>query len=175
MRYCLARRFLTGTTALCLIALFGCARTHTVPGEKQQNKNASVLHSSQPWWKHAVIYQVYPRSFQDSNGGGIGDLNGITQRLDYLQEVGVNAIWLTPIYPSPQKDFGYDISNYQAIDPMYGSLPEFDNLIAEAKKRHIRVIMDLVMNHTSDQHPWFQESRSSRNNPKRDWYIWRDG
>jgi alpha-glucosidase len=131
--------------------------------------------SQDVWWKHAVIYEIYPRSFQDSNGDGIGDLNGITERLDYLQSLGIDAIWLSPIYPSPQVDFGYDISDYEAIDPQYGTLADFDRLVAEAKKRNIRIIMDMVMNHTSDQHPWFIESKSSRNNPKRDWYIWRDG
>ncbi|HEX3471977.1 MAG TPA: alpha-glucosidase [Silvibacterium sp.] len=130
---------------------------------------------SEEWWKHAVIYEIYPRSFQDSDGDGIGDLKGITQRLDYLQSLGVNAIWLSPIYPSPQVDFGYDISNYVNIDPQYGTLADFDELVAEAKKRNIRIIMDMVMNHTSDKHPWFIESKSSRHNPKRDWYIWRDG
>ncbi len=128
-----------------------------------------------PWWKHAVIYEIYPRSFQDSDGDGIGDINGITSRLDYLKELGVDAIWITPVYPSPQVDFGYDISNYEAIDPQYGTLADFDHLVSEAKKRNIRIIMDWVPNHTSDQHPWFLESRSSHNNPKRDWYIWRDG
>ncbi|HTD54464.1 MAG TPA: alpha-glucosidase [Silvibacterium sp.] len=127
------------------------------------------------WWKHAVIYEIYPRSFQDSNGDGIGDLNGITDRLDYLRSLGVNAIWLTPIYPSPQVDFGYDISDYEAIDPQYGTMADFDRLVGEAKKRDIGIIMDMVMNHTSDKHPWFIESKSSRTNPKRDWYIWRDG
>ena len=128
-----------------------------------------------PWWKHAVIYEIYPRSFQDSTGDGIGDLRGITQRLDYLQSLGVDAIWLSPIYPSPQVDFGYDISDYENVDPQYGTLADFDELVAEAKKRNIRIIMDMVMNHTSDKHPWFVASRSSRTNPKRDWYIWRDG
>jgi alpha-glucosidase len=127
------------------------------------------------WWKHALIYEIYPRSFQDSNGDGIGDLNGITQRLDYLKGLGVDAIWLSPIYPSPQVDFGYDISNYEAIDPQYGTMADFDRLVAEAKKRNIRIIMDMVMNHTSDKHSWFIESASSKTNPKRDWYIWRDG
>jgi alpha-glucosidase len=131
--------------------------------------------ANDPWWKHALIYEIYPRSFQDSNGDGIGDLNGITQRLDYLQGLGVDAIWLTPIYPSPQVDFGYDISNYEAIDPQYGTMADFDRLVAEAKKRKIRVLMDMVMNHTSDKHPWFLESESSKTNPKRNWYIWRDG
>jgi alpha-glucosidase len=128
-----------------------------------------------PWWKRAVIYEIYPRSFQDSNGDGVGDINGITSRLDYLRGLGIDAIWITPMYPSPLVDFGYDVSDYTAIDPLYGSMADFDHLVAEAKKRDIRVIMDLVPNHTSDQHPWFKESRSSRTNPKRDWYIWRDG
>jgi alpha-glucosidase len=127
------------------------------------------------WWKHAVVYEIYPRSFQDSNGDGVGDLTGITSRLDYLRDLGVDAIWLTPIYPSPQVDFGYDISNYESIDPQYGTLADFDTLIREARARGIRVLMDMVMNHTSDQHPWFLESRRSRTNLKRDWYIWRDG
>ncbi|MGI8771136.1 MAG: alpha-glucosidase [Acidobacteriaceae bacterium] len=127
------------------------------------------------WWKHAVIYEVYPRSFQDSNGDGIGDINGIASRLDYFKTLGVGAIWITPMYPSPQVDFGYDIANYEAIDPQYGTMADFDNLLKQAKARNIRVIMDLVLNHTSDQDLWFQESRSSKTNPKRDWYIWRDG
>ena len=128
-----------------------------------------------PWWKHAVVYEIYPRSFQDSNGDGIGDLNGITARLDYLRTLGINAIWLSPIYPSPQVDFGYDISDYENIDTQYGTLADFDRLLSEAKKRDIRIIMDMVMNHTSDKHPWFIESASSKTNPKRDWYVWRDG
>ncbi len=131
--------------------------------------------SHDEWWKHAVIYEIYPRSFQDSNGDGIGDLNGITSRLDYLKSLGIGAIWLTPIYPSPNVDFGYDISNYTAIDPMFGTMADFDHLVSEAHKRGIRILMDYVINHTSDQNPWFLESRSSRTNPKRDWYIWRDG
>jgi alpha-glucosidase len=128
-----------------------------------------------PWWKHAVIYEIYPRSFQDSDEDGVGDINGIIQRLDYLQRLGIDAIWITPMYPSPQVDFGYDISDYTAIDPQYGTMADFDRLVKEAKSRNIRVIMDFVANHTSDHHPWFVESRSSRNNPKRDWYVWRDG
>jgi alpha-glucosidase len=131
--------------------------------------------SERDWWKNAVIYEIYPRSFQDTNGDGIGDLNGITERLDYLRDLGVDAIWLTPCYPSPQVDFGYDISDYEKIDPQYGTLKDFDRLVAEAEKRHIRVIMDMVMNHTSDKHEWFLQSRSSRDNPYRDWYMWRDG
>jgi alpha-glucosidase len=136
---------------------------------------ASKVAAADPWWKHAVIYEIYPRSFQDSNGDGIGDIKGILSRLDYLHDLGIDAIWITPMYPSPQIDFGYDISDYTAIDPVYGTMADFDRLVAEAKKRDIRIIMDFVINHTSDQHAWFKESRSSRNNPKREWYIWRDG
>src|ERR1700744_944003 len=127
------------------------------------------------WWKHAVIYEIYPRSFQDSNGDGVGDLNGITERLDYLQALGVDVIWISPMYPSPQVDFGYDISDYENVDPQYGTLKDFDRLVEEAKKRNIRVILDMVLNHTSDKHKWFIESASSRTNPKRDWYVWNDG
>ena len=126
------------------------------------------------WWQTAVIYQIYPRSFQDTNGDGIGDLAGIHQRLSYLAELGVDAIWLSPIYPSPMADFGYDISNYTDIDPIFGSLAEFDTLVTEAHRRGIRIILDLVPNHTSDRHPWFVESRASRDSSKRNWYIWRD-
>jgi alpha-glucosidase len=128
-----------------------------------------------PWWKNALIYEIYPRSFQDSNGDGTGDLNGITQRLDYLQALGVDAIWITPFYPSPQVDFGYDIADYEAIDPQFGTLADFDRLISEAGKRHIRVLLDMVLNHTSNQHPWFIDAASSRTNPKHDWYVWNDG
>jgi len=127
------------------------------------------------WWRHAVLYEIYPRSFQDSNGDGIGDINGITSRLDYLKDLGVDAIWITPMYPSPGVDYGYDISDYTAIDPEYGTMADFDHMVAEAKTRGIRVIMDYVINHTSDQNAWFKESRSSRDNPKRDWYVWKDG
>lgn len=125
------------------------------------------------WWRDGVIYQIYPRSFCDSNGDGIGDLPGIISKLDYLQKLGVDAIWLSPIYPSPDKDFGYDISDYENIDPRYGTLSDFDQLVKEAHKREIRVILDGVFNHTSDQHPWFQQSRSSQQNPFREWYYWR--
>ena len=128
-----------------------------------------------PWWQHAVFYELYPRSFADTNGDGLGDLNGITSRLDYLQALGVDAVWITPCYPSPQVDFGYDVSDYEAIDPMYGTLQDFDLLVREAKKRGIRIIMDFVLNHTSDQHKWFLDSRSSRVAAHRDWYVWREG
>lgn len=127
-----------------------------------------------PWWKKAVVYQVYPKSFQDSNGDGIGDLKGITSRLDYLKKLGIDAIWLSPVYRSPQVDNGYDISDYEAIDPQYGTMADMDELISEAKKRDIRIVMDLVVNHTSDQHKWFIEARKSKDNPYRDYYIWRD-
>ena len=138
-------------------------------------QKASADLNGHAWWRHAVIYEVYPRSFADSNGDGVGDLNGITSKLDYLQALGVDAIWITPCFPSPQVDFGYDVSDYVNIDPMYGTLADFDRLVAEAKKQNIRVILDFVVNHTSDQHPWFLDSKSSRTSAHRDWYIWRDG
>jgi len=127
------------------------------------------------WWKTGVIYQIYPRSFQDSNADGIGDLQGVINRMDYLAKtLGVDAIWLSPFYPSPQADFGYDVSDYCDVDPIFGNLAVFDRLVREAHERGMKVIIDIVPNHTSDRHPWFLESRSSRDNPKRDWYIWRD-
>ena len=128
-----------------------------------------------PWWQSAVFYELYPRSFADSDNNGIGDLNGITSKLDYLKDLGIDAIWITPCFPSPQVDFGYDISDYENIDPMYGSLQDFDRLLSEANKRGIRIFLDFVANHTSDQHKWFQDSKSSRTSAHRDWYIWRDG
>ncbi len=127
------------------------------------------------WWKHAVIYEIYPRSFQDTDGDGVGDLRGITSRLDYLQALGVDAIWVTPFFPSPNADFGYDVADYTAVDPRYGTMADWDALVAAAKKRGIRVMVDLVVNHSSAEHPWFKESRGSRTNPKADWYVWRDG
>ena len=126
------------------------------------------------WWQQGIIYQIYPRSFQDSNDDGIGDLNGIIKRLDYLKWLGIKAVWISPVYPSPMADFGYDISDYTDIDPMFGTLQDIDNLLSEIHKRDMKLVLDLVPNHTSDQHPWFLESRSSRDNPKRDWYIWHD-
>jgi len=127
------------------------------------------------WWQHAVFYEIYPRSYADSNNDGIGDLNGIASKLDYLRALGVDAIWISPCFPSPQVDFGYDVSDYENIDPTYGTLADFDRLVAEGKKRGIRIILDFVVNHTSDAHPWFIDSRSSRTSAHRDWYIWRDG
>ena len=126
------------------------------------------------WWQTGVIYQIYPRSFMDASGDGIGDLRGVRSRLDYLQWLGVDVIWFSPIFPSPMADFGYDVADYTDINPDYGTLDDFDQLLAEAHQRGIRVLLDLVPNHTSDQHPWFVQARSSRDNPYRDWYIWRD-
>ena len=127
------------------------------------------------WWQTGVVYEIYPRSFADANGDGIGDLAGITGRLDYLAWLGVDAIWIAPFYPSPMADFGYDVADYTDVDPLFGSLDDFDALVAAAHERGIRVLVDYVPNHTSDRHPWFVSSRSSRTDPKRDWYVWRDG
>jgi alpha-glucosidase len=161
--------------ALCLAvcAFFTLPQIFAPPLFAQQA--ATTAAGDDLWWKHAVIYEIYPRSFKDSNNDGIGDIKGIESRLRYLKDLGVDAIWITPMYPSPQIDFGYDIADYETIDPQYGSMGDFDALMKEAKSLGLRVIMDLVLNHTSDQHPWFKESRSSKDNPKRDWYIWRDG
>jgi alpha-glucosidase len=149
----------------------------SVQAAKPQTQSAARRphKAAQPeWWKRAVFYEIYPRSFKDSNGDGIGDLNGITAKLDHLAALGVDAIWITPFYPSPQVDFGYDVSDFENVDPQFGTLADFDRLVAAAHKRRIKVVIDFVLNHTSDQHPFFIESRSSRDNPKRDWYIWRD-
>lgn len=127
-----------------------------------------------PWWKTAAFYQIYPRSFYDVNGDGVGDILGVSARMDYLSWLGINAIWLSPFYPSPMVDYGYDISDYTDVNPLFGTLEEFDYMLTQAHRRGIRVIIDWVPNHTSDQHSWFRESRSSRTNPKRDWYVWRD-
>ncbi|MDR1287064.1 MAG: alpha-glucosidase [Treponema sp.] len=127
------------------------------------------------WWKETVVYQIYPRSFKDSTGSGVGDLNGVTEKLDYLAELGAGVIWLSPVYESPNVDNGYDISDYLSIMKEFGTMADFDRLLSEAHRRNIKIVMDLVVNHTSDRHPWFIESRSSRDNPKRGWYIWRDG
>jgi alpha-glucosidase len=127
------------------------------------------------WWRNAIFYEIYIRSFEDSDRDGVGDLNGIARRLDYLADLGVDAIWVTPFYPSPQVDFGYDVSNYEDVDPRFGTLADFDRLIAEAHARQIKVVLDVVLNHTSDRHPWFGASRASRSSSFRDWYVWRDG
>lgn len=138
--------------------------------QQTEAQDATHLH----WWQTGVVYQIYPRSFQDTNGDGIGDLRGILARLDYLVALGVDALWISPIYPSPMADFGYDVADYTGIDPLFGTMEDFDMLLAAAHRKGLRVILDFVPNHTSSQHPWFLESRSSRTNPKRDWYIWRD-
>jgi len=135
----------------------------------------TMTKNREPWWKKSVIYQIYPRSFQDSNGDGIGDIRGIINRLDYLEDLGIDAVWLSPVYRSPQDDNGYDISDYRDIDPMFGTLGDMEELIEKAKQRGIRIIMDLVLNHTSDEHPWFQEAKKGRDNPFHDYYVWRDG
>ena len=155
--------------ALALAALSLCSFAPPVPAQSAQDA------AERDWWKNAVIYEIYPRSFQDSNGDGIGDLNGITAAPRLSQGTRRRRHLAHPVYPSPQVDFGYDISDYQNIDPQYGTLEDFDRLVAEANKRHIRIIMDMVMNHTSDKHKWFIQSRSSRTNPYRDWYMWHDG
>ena len=147
------------------------------PGSTAKSLGASgdrAERTADHWWRAGTIYQIYPRSFQDTNGDGIGDLPGITARLAYLAELGVDAIWISPIFPSPMADFGYDVADYTGIDPVFGTLTDFDRLIAATHARGLRVILDYVPNHSSDRHPWFAESRASRDNPKRDWYIWRD-
>ena len=131
--------------------------------------------NNEKWWKKAVVYQIYPKSFQDSDGDGIGDLQGIIKRLDYLETLGINAIWLSPVFKSPQADNGYDISDYRDIDPTFGSLDDMEELINEAKKHKIRIMMDLVLNHSSNEHRWFKEAKKSKDNPYHDYYIWRDG
>jgi len=142
---------------------------------EKEEKECVGMQEQKKWWQNAVVYQIYPRSFQDSNGDGIGDLQGIIKRLDYLKELGIDAVWLSPVCRSPQDDNGYDISDYQDIDPMFGSLDDMEQLIQEAKKRNIRIMMDLVLNHSSDEHRWFQEAKKSRDNPYHDYYVWRDG
>jgi oligo-1,6-glucosidase len=132
-----------------------------------------MANSPAAWWQSAVVYQIYPRSFCDASGDGIGDLAGIVSRLDYLEQLGVDVLWLSPMFPSPQDDAGYDISDYTDVDPVFGSLADFDRLLAEAHRRGMRLVLDLVVNHTSDEHPWFQQSRRGKDDPKRDWYWWR--
>jgi len=142
--------------------------------EPVETEHEGIKMSADDWWKCGIVYQVYPRSFQDSNGDGIGDLGGIRARLDHLVSLGVDAVWISPIYPSPMADFGYDISDFCDIDPHFGTLDGFDALVQEAHARGLKLILDFVPNHTSDRHPWFVQSRSARNDPRRDWYIWRD-
>jgi len=135
---------------------------------------AEVTDKDYLWWQTGIVYQVYPRSFQDANGDGVGDLRGIESRLDYLKWLGVEAVWVSPCYRSPMKDFGYDVSDYRDIDPLFGTMADFESLLAATHARGMKLILDFVPNHTSGQHPWFQESRASRDNPRRDWYIWKD-
>jgi oligo-1,6-glucosidase len=162
---------------LLALALLATSLTATAQSPTQlPAQTPATINGYQPkWWKQAVIYQVYPRSFSDSNGDGIGDLNGITARLDYLQRLGVDVIWLSPHYDSPNADNGYDIRDYRKVMAEFGTMDDFDRMLAAIKSRHMRLIIDLVVNHTSDEHHWFVESRSSRTNPYRDYYIWRDG
>jgi alpha-glucosidase len=131
--------------------------------------------SQPPWWRSCVVYQIYPRSFADTDGDGVGDLEGVRRRLDHLVWLGIDAVWLSPFYRSPMADFGYDVADFCDVDPLFGDLDAFDRLVADAHAAGIRVVVDLVPNHTSDQHPWFQASRRSRDDTKRDWYVWRDG
>lgn len=133
-----------------------------------------MAQSDENWWRDGIFYQIYPRSFQDTDGDGVGDLAGILRRLAYVQSLGVDAIWLSPVFRSPMADFGYDISDYTGIDPLFGTMEDFDALLEATHESGLKLILDLVPNHTSDQHPWFIASRSSRDNPKRDWFIWRD-
>jgi alpha-glucosidase len=162
----ICRRFVLSTVlALTLCLSFCFAGAQSAPRDAEGHE----------WWQHAVFYEIYPRSYADSNNDGVGDLKGITTKLDYLKQFGVDAIWLTPCFPSPQVDFGYDVSDYQDIDPMYGTLADFDRMASEGKTRDIRIIMDFVMNHTSAKHKWFIDSKSSRTSKYRDWYVWRDG
>jgi alpha-glucosidase len=155
-----------------LWCIFGCIFCFAALAQNSMSSNSS---QNPKWWQHAVFYEIYPRSFADSNNDGVGDLRGIASKLDYLKDLGIDAIWISPCFPSPQVDFGYDVSDYENIDPMYGTLADFDYLASEAKKRNIHIILDFVVNHTSDQHKWFLDSKSSRNSAHRDWYIWRDG
>ncbi len=150
--------------------------SQTLPAPQLSETKPALINGYEPkWWKEAVVYQIYPRSFQDSNGDGIGDLPGITSRLDYLQKLGVNVLWLSPHYDSPNADNGYDIRDYRKVMAEFGTMEDFDEMLAAIKERRMRLIIDLVVNHTSDEHHWFEESRKSRNNPYRDFYIWRDG
>ncbi|MBZ5681340.1 MAG: alpha-glucosidase [Acidobacteriia bacterium] len=158
------------TTLLVLVSAILCCTFANA-----QTPGTAVDAEGHQWWQHAVFYEIYPRSFADSNNDGVGDLKGIASKLDYLKDLGVDAIWISPCFPSPQVDFGYDVSDYENIDPMYGTLADFDTLASEAKKRGIRIILDFVVNHSSDQHKWFIDSKSSKTAEHRDWYVWRDG
>ena len=160
--------------ALALLLTISVAASAQLLTAQTKRPKRATQQNAADWWKYAVYYEIYPRSFFDTNRDGVGDLNGITAKLDYLADLGVDALWITPFYPSPQVDFGYDVSDYEAVDPQFGTLADFDRLVSAAHRRNIKIICDFVINHTSDQHPYFKASRSSRNNPKRDWYVWRD-
>lgn len=161
--------------AALIVILFAATAAAVAQADAGPVMPANRFVAANDWWKHAVIYEIYPRSFGDADNNGTGDLNGITRHLDHLQRLGVDAIWITPMFPSPQVDFGYDVSDYRAVDPQYGSLADFDRLVQQADKRGIKVLLDFVVNHTSDKHKWFMESRKSKTNPYRDYYVWRDG
>jgi alpha-glucosidase len=147
-------------------------KTMTLAGKRSQPGSEIVPDAD--WWRGGVIYQVYPRSYQDTSGDGVGDLIGIAERIEYIASLGVDAIWISPFFTSPMKDFGYDVSDYTNVDPMFGTLEDFDHLVKVAHDHGLRMIIDLVLSHTSDQHPWFIESRLDRTNPKADWYVWAD-
>src|SRR5690606_34440354 len=154
--------------------LSGSGRTRYFTGYRMTISAESSAVADKDWWRGAIIYQIYPRSCQDSTGDGSGDLKGITARLPHVAALGADAVWISPFFSSPMKDFGYDVANYTDVDPMFGTLSDFDGVIAEAHRLGIKVMIDLVMSHSSDQHPWFIESRASRFNPKADWYVWSD-
>src|SRR3954465_12479564 len=168
-----------GTLLATITLLIATAATHsstaTAAASDSSTTSTSTAAPDPAWWKHAVFYEIYPRSFADSNNDGIGDLPGINSKMDYLHWLGVDEIWISPMFPSPQVDFGYDVSDYENVDPKYGTLADMDKLLANGKSKNMKVILDYVVNHTSDKHPWFIESASSKNNPKADWYIWHDG
>ncbi|MBV8784052.1 MAG: glucohydrolase, partial [Gammaproteobacteria bacterium] len=168
-------RSITATLAAGALLLCALSAAAAAPRHHATAARRAAAPRSEPWWQHAVFYEIYPRSFQDSNGDGIGDLNGITRRLGYLESLGVDAIWITPFSPSPQVDFGYDISDYENVDPTYGTLADFDRLVAAAREHHIRVVLDMVLNHTSDQHPWFLEAVRSRTSLYHRYYVWSRG
>ena len=175
MKLCISRYIAASVVFLGLAFDPHSAAQSKPAADHAQAKPPAVDAAGHQWWQNAVFYEIYPRSFADSNNDGIGDLPGITSKLDYLKQLGVDAIWITPCFPSPQVDFGYDVSNYEDIDPMYGNLSDFDRMEDAAQERSIHIILDFVLNHTSDQHQWFIDSSSSRTSKHRDWYIWRDG
>lgn len=179
MKLPIKRLLLTfGLLLLAFIAIFLYINLHNPSDplpETDQRAGMEADHQSRPWWEATTVYQVYPRSFQDSNGDGIGDIPGIISRLDHIRGLGFETIWFSPFFQSPQEDFGYDVSDYRSIAPEYGTMADVDSLIAQMHRRGMKAVFDLVLNHTSDEHPWFKESRASRDNPRANWYVWRDG